>query len=591
VRFRATFIADAPPAAEIAPAQTHPSDLTGASGPIAETVRLLTKEQEMEDRKKLTLLLEISRGLNQEDDLDILLRRIVDHALELTGADRGFLYLKPTTNDEEIIVTRHIDREAIFGSRSEISTSVLDEVMHTRRPVLLSDTLDDAQFRSRQSIRAHNLRTIMCAPLIDPFFRPVNESGDSGRLAAGVLYVDGTARGTRFTPLDRELFESLAAHAAVGLANLQQRRRLIHENQVLKQQIRNHFSFDQLIGTAPAMHHLKGMLEKVAPSHAGVLIQGESGTGKELVARILHSHSPRESGPFLCINCAALAESVLESELFGVEAGVATGVKRRSGLFVQADRGTLFLDEIGDMPLAMQAKILRVLQERRVRPVGGRQSIPVDVRIVCATNKDIWQETREGRFREDLLFRIDVITLRLPPLRERVEDIPVLARFFLTRFARQMEIPVPGIALSALKIMAQYPWPGNVRELENQMQRALVLTEIGKDIEPEDLSPRIVSPAMDHHPSPDSRVLVEEPVPRARSGVSRVAAGITGNPGSTQWSIKTAVSELEMELIRRALVHTGGNKAEAARLLGLSREGLRLKLLRRTESEESGENA
>ena len=522
--------------------------------------------REMEDRRKLQLLLDISRGLNLESDLDVLLRRIVDHAIDLTGAERGFLYLKPGPEDEEIVVTRNILREAIFGSRAEISTSVLDEVMRTRQPVMLSDTLADEDFSSRRSILAHNLRTVMCAPLVNPFAGP---GEGSPAVADGVLYVDGTAGRSVFSPLDREIFESLASHAAVGLANLRMKRRLNSENRSLKQQIRKHFSFDQLIGTSPAMLKLKSTLEKVAPSHAGVLILGESGTGKELVARTLHVNSPRENGPFLSINCAALAESVLESELFGVEAGVATGVKRRTGLFVQADGGTLFLDEIGDMPMSMQAKILRVLQERRVRPVGAAGSVAIDVRVVCATHRDLWQAVRDGAFREDLLFRLDVITLRLPPLRERIEDIPVLARFFVNRYARQMKIPAPGISLSALRDMARYPWPGNVRELENQIQRALVLSDLGRDILPEDLSPRVLGSETTGLPVPVSPGFPATEQVEAIQGADLPSG-----------DMKAAVAALETRMIRDVLQQTGGNKTETARILGLSREGLRLKMQR-----------
>lgn len=526
---------------------------------------------EMEDRKKLALLLEVSRALSQEEDLDLLLERIVDHALELTGAERGFLYLKATTDSEDVLVTRNICREDIFGSRSKISTSVLDDVMRTQRAVILDNSLTDDDFRQRQSILAHQLRTIMCAPLSAPGH--LSRSASRQKTADGVLYVDGTASGPRFSPVDRELFETLAAHAAIGLANLQQRQKLSLENQQLKKQIRQHFGFDQLIGSSQPMDNLKRMLEKVAPSAAGVLILGESGTGKELVARTLHFNSPRESGPFLSINCAALAESVLESELFGVEAGVATGVKRRAGLFVQAHEGTLFLDEVGDMPLKMQAKILRVLQERRVRPVGASTSVPIDVRIICATNKDLWQSVRDGQFREDLLYRLDIVTLRLPPLRDRIEDIPVLAHFFVQKHAREMKIPVPGITLATLKYLAEYSWPGNVRELENQIQRALVLTDLGTDIQWESLSPRVVNEIASVAEKSDWPV--KEVVPE--SAIKDIKQG---HDTRESLDIRATVNEVESALILEALRRAGGKKTDAARLLGLSREGLRLKMRR-----------
>lgn len=509
----------------------------------------------MDDRKKLTMLLDISGVLNRETDLNILLERIVDYALELTGAERGFLFLKPSADAESVLVTRNLDREAILGDNPQISTTVMQDVLRTGRPIMLSDSLTEDHFKDRRSILAHNLRTIICAPL------RCDTSGQADRTLVdpdGILYVDGTAVGPRFGTLERDLLTTLAMHAGIGLGNLIRQSALTNENQYLKQQIRSQFSLDQLIGTSPPMMQLKAMIRKVAHTRTSVLILGESGTGKELAAHTIHISSPRSGGPFLGINCAALSESILESELFGVEAGVATGVKRRTGLFVQANRGTLFLDEIGDMPLNMQAKILRVLQERSVRPVGGKSDEEIDVRIICATNRDLWEEVKAGRFREDLLYRLDVISVTLPPLRERIEDIPLLAQFFLTRHARDMTIPVPSLSLEALRLLAGYSWPGNVRELENQMQRALVLAEPGRPIQPGDLSPRIRS-------VPATR-------PVSQSDPAPVGLPVDG--------MKQAVSGIESAWIRKALEITGGNKAEAARILGLSREGLRLKMRR-----------
>ncbi len=521
--------------------------------PVSETAQT---ETAMDDRKKLTMLLDISGALNRETDLNILLERIVDHALELTGAERGFLYLKPSDGAEAVLVPRNIDPGAIFGEQSQISTSVMEDVLKTGRAVILSDSLSEDHFKSRRSILAHNLRTIMCVPL--NCSRTASAEG-LRQEPDGILYVDGTAIGPCFGPVERDILIALSTHAGIGLANLMQRSALSRENRVLKDQIRNHFNLDQLIGTSAPMMQLKDMIRKVAPTQTSVLVFGESGTGKELVARTIHFNSPRSDGPFLGVNCAALSESILESELFGVEAGVATGVRRRTGLFVQANRGTLFLDEIGDMPLNMQVKILRVLQERSVRPVGGKATERIDVRIVCATNKDLWEEVRQGRFREDLLYRLDVISVTLPSLRSRVEDLPLLARFFLTRHAEEMKIPVPALSLEALRRMAQYSWPGNVRELENQMQRALVLAEPGRPIEPCDLSPRIGGMEADH--------VLPLTIPAQNAAIPPEG-------------IKLAVADLEISWIRKALEITRGNKAETARILGLSREGLRLKMRR-----------
>ncbi len=511
-------------------------------------------EQNMEDRRKLMMLLDVTRSMGSERHLKTLLQLIVDKSLELTGAQRGFCYLRAAGADGEVLVCRHISRKEIFGKESRISTSVLEQVMETGKAVHLRDSLSDDEFKKQRSILAFNLRTIMCAPL-----PRVDLTGEgSGTEAAGVIYVDGTAAGPAFSQIDRDLFEALAAHAAGGIENIRLRNRLTRENVSLKQTVARQYGFGEIIGTSEPMLKLQRIIEKVAPSDAGILILGESGTGKELVARTIHFNGSRTSGPFLSINCAALTESILESELFGVESGVASGVSRRTGLFVQADTGTLFLDEIGDMPLTMQAKILRVLQERKVRPVGAKRSIDIDVRILCATNKDLWEEVEKDRFREDLLFRLDVITVHLPPLRDRVEDIPLLARHFLNVHASKSGVSMPEISPESMKALLAYFWPGNVRELENQMHRALILAEPGKPLILTDFSPRIQGK------STQTNTVNQAPY--------------TGLDLNKSRPLKDVVTELEITLIQQALRDSRGNKRMAADFLGMSREGLRLKI-------------
>lgn len=514
------------------------------------------QETEMEDRRKLMLLLEVTRALGTEKTLDALLRSIVDRALELTESERGFCYLEAAGSDPEILVLRNIHRKDIFGKDSRISSSVLRKVMDTGQPVHIRDSLLDDEFKARQSILAWNLRTIMCAPLLRIDLTGENKVTGT----AGVLYVDSTAAGSRFKTLEREVFEALAAHAAIGIENMRLRSRLTRENRVLKEKVAKTYRVGGIVGTSEPMLNVLRMIEKVTPSNANVLILGESGTGKELVARTIHFNGPRAQEAFLSINCAALSETILESELFGVEAGIATGVSRRQGLFVQAHRGTLFLDEVADMSAAMQAKILRVIQERTVRPVGGKQSIDIDVRILCATNRDLWKEVTEGNFREDLLYRLDVISIHIPPLRERPEDIPVLARHLFSKHAAKMNRSSPGIAPQTLEILSRYPWPGNARELENQIERALILADPNRSILPEDLSPRI------------------------RSGTTREGGQAESSAEEMRINLhqplKTAVDNLEIRLIRHALRIESGNKVRAAVRLGLSREGLRLKMNR-----------
>lgn len=524
-----------------------------ASDHTGSTSLAISVENDMEDRRKLMMVLEVVRVMARERSLDNLLHLIVDKALELTGAERGFCLLKGTVEEDELLVGRNISRVDILGGNARISSSILEQVLSTGVPVHIRDSFSDELFKRRSSIQAWNLRTILCAPL----HRTDGTAHDASREAMGVLYVDSTATGPQFTALDREVFESLAVHAAIGIENLRSRNRLTRENQELRQKVESQYRFGEIVGTSEAMLGMLRMVEKVAPSNANVLILGESGTGKELIARTIHFNGPRAREAFLGVNCAALTESILESELFGVEAGVASGVSRRTGLFVQADKGTLFLDEIGDMPLPMQAKILRVIQERKVRPVGAKHSVDIDVRIVCATNKDLWESVRAGQFREDLLFRLDVISILIPPLRDRREDIPVLAQYFLRKHAEKANLPVPEIAPETLDILMQYAWPGNVRELENQMERVIILADRDNAIQPGDLSPRIAH-----------RIIRERPLtPEPR------LSGSTGN-------LKHAVADLETQMIRSVLKETDGNKSRTSEILGLSREGLRLKMER-----------
>jgi nitrogen regulation protein NR(I) len=324
---------------------------------------------------------------------------------------------------------------------------------------------------------------------------------------------------------------------------------------------------DAIIGKSKPMQEVYKAIGRVAPTDATVLIRGESGTGKELVARAIYQHSLRSAKPFLIINCVAIPETLLESELFGYEKGAFTGaINRRVGKFEQAHGGTVFLDEIGDMPFSIQAKILRLLQERSIERLGGREPIPVDVRVIAATNRDLETALAQGRFREDLYYRLKVVTLTLPPLKERAEDISLLAEYFLARFAKEMGMGNPGMTEEARLILQNYQWPGNVRELANAMQKALIFSR-GYPIHPEDLS-------------------------RAMGGgsPSREAGGQQADEIVRQWVRQTLtagdgkdVFEVCMDrfaslLIREALDLTGGNRSRAAKLLGISRPTLLSKI-------------
>lgn len=330
-----------------------------------------------------------------------------------------------------------------------------------------------------------------------------------------------------------------------------ERQGLRREVRRLRREVGTRYGFGNLLGRSPALRALLGHLEQVAPTRSTVLLMGESGTGKELAARALHYNSDRAERPFVVIDCAAIPETLQESELFGHTRGAFTGaVAAKRGLFEEAHGGTLFLDEVGDLSAATQAKLLRVLQEGTIRRLGDTRTIQVDVRIVAATNRDLPAEVRAGRFREDLFFRLNVLPLRLPPLRERLEDIALLAEHFLRRFAADTGRPVRQIAPPALDCLMAYRWPGNVRELEHAIERAVLLSQ-GETLEVRDLPPAVQGGGGQG---------VEEAPLRLRDAVARLNA------------------DLERGLIRRALARTGGNRTEAALVLGISRRALLYKL-------------
>ena len=328
---------------------------------------------------------------------------------------------------------------------------------------------------------------------------------------------------------------------------------------------------EAIIGSSFAMQQIYKMIGQVAPTEVTVLLRGESGTGKELVARAIYHHSRRADKPFLPVNCAAIPETLLESELFGHEKGSFTGaLTRRIGKFEQCSGGTIFLDEIGDMTPATQAKILRVLQDKQFERLGGSERITADVRLIVATNKDLEKAIREGTFRQDLYYRLKVVTLQLPPLRERKDDIPELVRYFLQRFRADINSNVRDISPQALEKLMRYYWPGNVRELENGVKRALVIAK-GNSLLPEDFLLEGLEPDMgpiDHLDLDERLEKMMEPVFKELLELSR------RTPGSD------LMSELEKILIKRALKETKGNQVQAAILLGISRNTLRSKIER-----------
>ena len=327
---------------------------------------------------------------------------------------------------------------------------------------------------------------------------------------------------------------------------------------------------DHIIGHSSAMQEIYKTIGRVVKSDATVLIQGESGTGKELIAKVIHHYSPRWRGPFVGINCSAIPMDLLESEFFGHERGAFTGaIERRIGKFEQAAEGTLFLDEIGDMPLALQAKLLRVLQEREFTRIGGRDALKADVRVIAATNTDLEEAVREHRFREDLYFRLRVVPITLPPLRQRREDIPELIAYFLEKINREMKTSVTGVSAEAETLLRRHPWPGNVRELENVLVRAAVLAP-GRMLTPADLS---LPPTQPQLPENFAELSLEEVVRRKLKSYFQQSP-----PLSLTDLHASIVGQVEKPLIELILEYTGGNQLKAAELLGINRNTLRKKL-------------
>jgi two-component system response regulator HydG len=335
--------------------------------------------------------------------------------------------------------------------------------------------------------------------------------------------------------------------------------RLQEENEGLRRQLAQ-LQIPDLVGGSPSMQRLMEMIALVAPSEATVLITGESGTGKGLVARAIHAVSSRRAKPLIEVNCAAIPETLIESELFGHEKGAFTGADRqRKGRFSMADKGTLFLDEIGELPLSLQAKLLRVLQEGEIQRVGNDVAIPVDVRIIAATNRNIQKMVADGGFREDLFYRLNVMPMEAPPLRERGEDIPLLAQHFLKRLSERNNKAVKGITPRAMDLLLRYSWPGNIRELENVMERAVILLQ--------------------------GEYISERELPIALQDLARTSMEGSRANASAEHLGDATLADREKQIIYQMLEETGGNKSETARRLGITRRTLKLKLKKYAEEE------
>ena len=481
-------------------------------------------------------LVAFSERLLADYELPRLLEELMDAVLAISHADKGFLILLES-GARDIKVARNCHRETLARAKVQLSDSILDRVIATLQPLLITDALHHPEFSKASSIVTLRLGSVLCVPLLD-----------RGRLL-GALYIGNDADHEPLAHQALELLVVFAAQAALLLRNAL----LVNELRIDNQRLTAHLSqahYGNLIGASSAMQKIYRLVDKVAATDVSILITGETGTGKELIARELHRRSPRARGPFVAINCGALPEPLLESELFGHVRGAFTGaVATRPGKFHVAHGGVLFLDEVGDMPPALQVKLLRVLEDRVVVRVGDHHPETVDIRIIAATHRDLRAEIEAGRFRQDLYWRLHVVTVELPPLRERDDDILLIARHFLHRFAHEYQSPVRGFSPQALAALKRHPWHGNIRELENHIKRSVLLASKAI-LGPKDLE------------------LPETPQP-------------------TILPLEQAREQFQRQYIHEVLAFYGGNRSKAARALGVDRRTL-FRYLVRKQSRTSG---
>jgi Nif-specific regulatory protein len=473
--------------------------------------------------RDLSALMKISTTINSVRGLESLQRQLLELIFEVVPADSGAILLIEDGNVEEFSSIFGLDRQSGPNRAVRVSRTITDRVLRDGVSILSNDVQESVDFNAADSLIASKIQALLCVPLM--LFEK----------AVGVIYLYTSNPQTCFDKDQLQLVTAIAGLAAVALENARHVEWLESENRRLQEDIQVEHN---MIGESQRMRDVYQFIARVAPTSSTVLIWGESGTGKELAARAIHLNSPRKNKPFVAVNCAALTETLLESELFGHEKGAFTGaVAQKKGKLEIADGGTLFLDEVGEMPQPLQAKLLRVLQEREFERVGGTRTLKVDIRLVAATNKDLEEAIRQGTFRQDLYYRLNVVALSMPPLRERREDISLLASYFVQKYSDKCNRRVRGISSEARAHLTSYDWPGNVRELENAIERAVVLGTT-EAILPEDLP----------------EAALERATPTSGAGVA---------------NYHDAVTEAKKQLILKAVEQAGGNYTEAAKLLGV----------------------
>jgi transcriptional regulator with GAF, ATPase, and Fis domain len=480
--------------------------------------------------RDINALFQISNAMSRIRDLETLARELFEQILAVVPAEKGALLLKHGKLSDDTLEFDHSfgwDRKTGAGRRVQVSRTIVRQVLREGASILSNDAPSIKELDALASLAALKTRSLLAVPIV------------IGERVQGVIYLSTSDPGTQFDETNLRLVATIAGIAAVTIENVCHIEWLESENQRLADEINISHN---MIGESPRLRDVCQLIARVAPTDSTVLIYGESGTGKELAARAIHLNSPRASKPFVAINCGGLNENLLESELFGYEKGAFSGAAgQKKGKLEVADSGTVFLDELGEMPAPLQVKLLRVLQEREFERVGGTKTIATNIRVIGATNRDLEEMTRDGRFRQDLYFRLNVVSLNMPSLRDRRDDIPLLAKYFIGKYSEKCNRRVSGITPEAGNCLRAYDWPGNVRELENVIERAVVLgmTEF---IRPEDLPEAILE-----------SVHVEE----------------NSNEPASGTRFHEVVKQTKKRTILEALEQAKGSVTEAAKLLGV----------------------
>ncbi len=505
-------------------------------------------------RRHLAAIAQLGDRLRAESSQgrDAVARAACDASLTALGAQRAFVLSAAASRRVSPLAAAVGNNES---TQLQVPQDLVDKV------------------RERQVVTAEaSGRAVLAAPI----------QGNDNEVI-GILWID--RKGAPWDQTDSLAANCIAYLAGAAWVSSDAREQAVRRADALEEQLAGPVGNGELIGRSAAAQRVLDFVARVGPADATVLLGGESGAGKEMVARAIHRASRRSKGPCVAVNCAALTESLIESELFGHEKGAFTGATdKKAGRFEMADRGTLFLDEVGELPLGLQTKFLRVLEERRFERVGGQKAIEVDVRVVAATNRDLAEMVKRGTFREDLFYRLSVITIDVPPLRERLDDVPLLAEYFLARFKAQAPRRITGFSADAMATMTRYPWPGNVRELRNAIERAIVLGD-REQIMQQDLPPQMLAVAQqpsrtrNSPPTPPlGSQAISAPLPPTMTPVRVATIDPTPPPVIAKPAVARSLRELEKEGILAALAATNGNKAQAAAILEIDRSTLYKKL-------------